>query len=558
MKNFVIYLIIAVMVLAFSGCNTEELPQENIGELGPVISDTGKLPEDDKEKFELYEEMLLNFGALKTDSGEITANKIVSLYFNTDGFVDGRNLDETSCFVWAMHYLNYRCEYDPSELFAHPEFTGWAYPSEYYEPAVFEYFGIPAEELRKGELYNQEYDLYNIGGGGGIGDTPFIIFNGVDEKEDTVDLHLTLDFDLNEDCNMVLKVKLLPEGGYNYISYLPEETKGEEKPEVAPGTKVGFRIGYDGERKMMSVGDTIGIWTLEKLEAYPDEEKGEGFYNSVSAAFSGEVRLKGYISLNPYAGAGYQFTINDSGDIDKMPWLVSNNLGNVQQVFLIGYPEVENMPELKDSEYFHCYLTIDSYTVNRAYTESFDTAEVVKIEIPKKDTGLPELYEDIIINFGARITEYGELSVDKGISFYYNRNGTTFIKEDAERFYSYIMANTPIDDRIKVSFPGYTEEMFALNAEYYEAEVYKYFGISTEQLRKSDCYYSEQNCYFVDYGGGIGETPKLVINSIEENGDNVVFHVTIDYSATEDDYNMSLTVKLLPEGGYNYISYLPE
>ncbi|MBR3936012.1 MAG: hypothetical protein IKJ57_05640, partial [Oscillospiraceae bacterium] len=60
------------------------------------------------------------------------------------------------------------------------------------------------------------------------------------------------------------------------------------------------------------------------------------------------------------------------------------------------------------------------------------------------------------------------------------------------------------------------------------------------------------------YGGGIGETPGLIINSIEESKDAVVFHVTVDYDFADEDYNMALAVKLLPEGGYNYISYLPE
>lgn len=174
------------------------------------------------EKEALYEEIILNFGAVKTD-GRIKVNKIVSLYNKTEGFENGANLDETEYFIWAMSYLNYHSGYS-TELFSHPDFYGWSYPAEYYEPAVFDFFGVSAENLRKGKLYYPEQNLYNIGGGGGIGNVPYIILNGVDENEDTLVLHLTMDYEqgYEEDFNMALTVKLLPDGGYNYISYLPE------------------------------------------------------------------------------------------------------------------------------------------------------------------------------------------------------------------------------------------------------------------------------------------------------------------------------------------------
>ncbi|MBQ6802093.1 MAG: hypothetical protein IJP05_03375, partial [Oscillospiraceae bacterium] len=82
--------------------------------------------------------------------------------------------------------------------------------------------------------------------------------------------------------------------------------------------------------------------------------------------------------------------------------------------------------------------------------------------------------------------------------------------------------------------------------------------IPAEKLRESEIYYPDEKYYFLEYGGGIGETPFLVINEIEENGDTVIFHLTLDYTYTDGNYDMALTVKLLPDGGYNYISYLPE
>lgn len=180
----------------------------------------------DAKLTELQEEMILNFGALNTDYGAITANKIVSLYNKTDGFSDGAKLSDSNYFGWAMSYLNYHGGYDDKTLqkhFTHPEgLGGWAYPSEYYEPAVFEFFGVPAEELRKSEYYDEKNDIYWIDGGGGIGDTPFIVVNSVEETEETVVFHITLKHFVEKDIDMALTVKLLPDGGYNYVSYLPE------------------------------------------------------------------------------------------------------------------------------------------------------------------------------------------------------------------------------------------------------------------------------------------------------------------------------------------------
>ena len=99
---------------------------------------------------------------------------------------------------------------------------GWAFPSEYYEPAVYKYFGVPAEELRKSEIYNAERDYYNIPFDCGIGDYPYIIVNSVEETEETVVFHITLVHIIDKNFDMALTVKLLPDGGYNYVSYLPE------------------------------------------------------------------------------------------------------------------------------------------------------------------------------------------------------------------------------------------------------------------------------------------------------------------------------------------------
>lgn len=233
MKKIFALLLATIMIFSFAACGKEE--PENEEPKTEVFESEGELikpqePEEDEEpkqtKEELYEEMLLNFGAKKEEDGKIRINKTVSLYNMTDGFEDGTKLDENSYFSWAMFYFNREYDYEErNKLFTGAgENSGWAYPSEYYEPAVYKYFGVPAEVLRAGEIYNAEKDYYHIGGGGGVGIAPAVIINSIDETEENIVFHITLDSEMEglENYNMALTVKILPEGGYNYASYLPE------------------------------------------------------------------------------------------------------------------------------------------------------------------------------------------------------------------------------------------------------------------------------------------------------------------------------------------------
>lgn len=172
--------------------------------------------------------------------------------------------------------------------------------------------------------------------------------------------------------------------------------------------------------------------------------------------------------------------------------------------------------------------------------------------------GLSAMYEDMIINYGGIRNYEGKLTVRKGASLYYDDAGVSdYSFEDPRLFYGWIMSRTSVDDRIEVSIPGFNGNVYAYSADFFEEEVLKYFGIMAESLRVQDFYYPEQNCYYLDGHGGMGDVPEIVINSIDEDGDRIIFHITLDFSA-EDDRNMVLTVKILPDGGYNYVSYTRE
>ena len=182
-----------------------------------------------------------------------------------------------------------------------------------------------------------------------------------------------------------------------------------------------------------------------------------------------------------------------------------------------------------------------------------ETEEKIESEEDKQ-----AFYEEVLINFGGIINYEGKLAVEKGISLYYSDEGyPDFSAEDPKSFYSWIVSRTSVENRTEVQIPGFSGNVFAYSADFFESEVFKYFGITAENLRLADFYYPEQNCYYIDGYGGIGDVPYILVNSVAENNDFINFYITLDYSF-EDDRNMILTVKLLPEGGYNYLSYINE
>ncbi len=228
MKKIFAFLLALIMIFSLCACGNEkpqnEIPEDEIIEKESELIEPEEPEEPEQAKDELYREMLLNFGAAEQEDGSIRANKTASLYNMTQGFEDGTKLEGNDYFCWAMFYFNREYSYEERlELFTGAgENMGWAYPSEYYEPAVYKYFGVPAETLRQLEYYNAEKDYYHMGGGGGIGDVPDITVNSIDDNGEKVVFHLTLDYQIGDDCDMALTVKILPDGTYNYASYLPE------------------------------------------------------------------------------------------------------------------------------------------------------------------------------------------------------------------------------------------------------------------------------------------------------------------------------------------------
>ena len=316
-----------------------------------------------------------------------------------------------------------------------------------------------------------------------------------------------------------------------------------------------FKLGSNGETVELSANDSIGEWKLKNLKIDYDES---GFteFNSIEAEFSGTVELKGHIERNPMAELAYDFII-DRSEYDRMPLLVSADFNEFMGHFVMNIPEgLENSPNLDWNETLPAKITISGFRISCAFTETFDSADVVKIEPLSEE--IPALYEEMILNFGAVYNYEGKLAVKKGVSLYNNREGYMDCSlMGSASYYSWVMSITSIEDRTEVSLPGFTSKVYAYDAEFFENLVFGYFGTSAEYLRNSDFYYPEQNCYFIDGSVGIGDTTYIQYLFAEEKDDKVIIYFTL----SDDYYGISkhaLAVKLLPNGGYNYMSYLPE
>ncbi len=168
------------------------------------------------------------------------------------------------------------------------------------------------------------------------------------------------------------------------------------------------------------------------------------------------------------------------------------------------------------------------------------------------------LYEDILVNFGGIRRHDGSIVVSRKGSLYDFREGIEDCSAMApEAYYTWIVSGTENSDKIKVMPAGFEAEVYAYSADFFEGEAAKYFGVSAETLQSSEYYYSEPGCYYYEGTSAAAEYTQIDFVSAEENGENLTIHFTLSDS-TNGTANYALTVKLLTDGGYNYVSYIAE
>lgn len=180
-------------------------------------------------------------------------------------------------------------------------------------------------------------------------------------------------------------------------------------------------------------------------------------------------------------------------------------------------------------------------------------------EEPEEEKNKKELYEEIILNFGARKTEDGKYIPNGDFSFYrsdmHYENFHDFGTDDGVLYGIGSMLGDEKREEVVLENASYN----AFPGEVFEDAAYKYFGIEPEPLRNTIHYLeNEGNGWYWPFGPVyITEDPIIVIEKIEENGDMLDFYLQIKYKDIEKDKQRKLAVKLLPDGGYNYISYTP-
>ena len=545
-----LFALVLIFVLLLSGCGRTEEPVVVEPNEEPSEIENGETEEISEE---FVEEIILNFGAEKLENGTYCVTEPFSFYRGTGKYEDFKIIDTSANSLYGMGAMlgkEYIEEIYVSDL------RYKVYNAENFENMVYKYFGISAEVLKNTIHYNEFEELdgagyYWLDGPYYIDENPSVTLENFEKNTDSLIVHLKVDYEKEADVSGVLTVKLLPEGGYNYISYVTEKIVGTEPEEIVSMT---FKLGSNGETVELFPGDSIGEWVLTKLDV--DYNPETDWTDSIEAEFSGNVELKGHIERNVMAELAYDFVV-DRSEFDRMPFLVSKDFKEFRGNFVMNIPEgLENSPNLDWNESLPCKITISGFSISCAYTETFDSIDIVKIEpLPEE---IPALYEEMILNFGAVYNHEGKLAVRKGVSLYNNREGYMDCSMmGTASYYSWVMSRTSTEDRIEVSLPGFTSKVYAYDAEFFENMVSEYFETSAEYLRNSDFYYPEQNCYFIDGGVGIGDTTYIQYLFTEEKDDKVIIY----FNLSDNYYGVSkhaLTVKLLPDGGYNYVSYLPE
>ena len=167
------------------------------------------------------------------------------------------------------------------------------------------------------------------------------------------------------------------------------------------------------------------------------------------------------------------------------------------------------------------------------------------------------LYKEMLVNFGGTLKFDGSIVVSRKGSFYDFSEGIEDCSAmEPNSYYTWIVSRTENSDKIKVMPAGFESEVYAYSANFFEGEVTKYFGVSAEYLQGSEYYHSEPGCYYNDGVSSSEEYTYVEYVSAEKADDFVTVHFTL--SNTSGTTNHSLRVKLLPDGGYNYVSYFAE
>ena len=166
------------------------------------------------------------------------------------------------------------------------------------------------------------------------------------------------------------------------------------------------------------------------------------------------------------------------------------------------------------------------------------------------------LYEEMLVNFGGTKKFDGSIVVSRKGSFYDFEAIEDCSAMEPNSYYTWIVSRTENSDKVKVAPAGFESEVYAYPADFFEGEVTSYFGVSAEYLHGSEFYHSEPGCYYSDAVSSSEEYTYVEYVSAEKSDDSVTIHFNL--TNTNGTTGHALNVKLLADGGYNYVSYIAE
>ena len=393
MKKIFALLLAFVMVLSFASCKNGEIPEKQ-EEMIPMPEDTKDLAEE-KDREALYDEIILSFGAKKDENGNYRAKGDFSFYRSNTSY---ENFHDFGMDGDVLYRIGSMLGDEKREDVMAENYPYSAFPADVFESFAYEYFGIEPEPLRDTIHY------YEVEGEGWyypfgpvyITEDPVIEIRNIEETGDTVDFYLFIKHEnIEDDKYRKLTVKLLPDGGFNYISYVPYAEESEK-------VYYKFRLGIDGEEKEIAVGDTIGQWTLEKIRGNETE--------GIEAVFTGAVQADCLIYDDRMTSEEpIYFFEAINGDEDKFPVFAGDECLDI--TFAVKESDIKGeIPEFYGSKICFGYV-IKEYHYNFLPMSVLSFAE--KVEVYERfaaiETKEPELIEKHILalneveddNFGA-------------------------------------------------------------------------------------------------------------------------------------------------------------
>ncbi|MDD2955627.1 MAG: hypothetical protein PHD67_04850 [Oscillospiraceae bacterium] len=206
-------------------------------------------------------------------------------------------------------------------------------------------------------------------------------------------------------------------------------------------------------------------------------------------------------------------------------------------------------------------------------SKSASAGEEASEESKGESVSEEELIQEIILNFGAEWTEDGSgaaVMEPQAVSLYYYPDDLLMENMTAGEYFSwyhgYVRSQwdetIPWEEYVKKYESPYGEDRgYFYPQEEYEASVMKYFDVTVETLRSDPQFYHEEGKgYWVDGGGGLGDTPVITVTGYQRDEDTIAIGLTLT-NESEGEMPRVLAVRLTDDGYryWYYISgYLPD